>query len=102
MREGGSGSGGREGRLRKGTSETELGMDGARERGEGGCTGARERYREERGRKGDREGGKLQGMYPDEDTGQYTVYIAQKLPTKRPLSLRLWYFKYKILIRYGI
>ena len=34
-------------------------------------------YREERGRKGDREGGKLQGMYPGEDTGQYTVYIAQ-------------------------
>ena len=77
--EGGSGSGGREGGLRKGTSEngTELGMDGARERGEGGiergCNGARERYREERGRKGDRVGGKLQGMYPDEDTGQYTV-----------------------------
>ena len=50
-REGGSGSIGREGGLRKGTSEegTELCMDGARGRGEGG----RERRREgamERGR----------------------------------------------------
>ena len=35
MREGGSGSGGREGRLRKGTSED--GMDGARERRKGGA-----------------------------------------------------------------
>ena len=37
MREGWSGSGGMEGEWRKGTSEegTELGMDGARERGEG-------------------------------------------------------------------
>ena len=55
-------------------------MDGARERGEGGIDwrkeGATERgrgEREERG-KGDREGGKLQGRYPEEDTGQYTVY----------------------------
>ena len=37
-------------------------------------------YREQRGRKGDREGGKLQVMYPDEDTHQYTVYIAQNYP----------------------
>ena len=29
---------------------------------------------------GDREGGKLQVMYPDEDTNQYTVYIAQNYP----------------------
>ena len=78
MREGGNGSGGREGGLRKGTSEerTELGMDGNGKRGgrkraeEGGCNGTRERYREERGR----EGGKLKGMYPDDDTGQYTIY----------------------------
>ena len=62
--------------MRKGTSDegTELGMDGARERGEGVNTqkreGAREMFREEQGRKGDREEGKLQGMYPDEDTGQ--------------------------------
>ena len=34
MREGGSGSGGREGRLRKGTSKEW--MDGAKERGQGG------------------------------------------------------------------
>ena len=42
--EGGSGSGGREGGLRKGTSEegTELGMDGARKRGEGGSDRRRE------------------------------------------------------------
>ena len=36
---------------------------------EGGCNGARERYGEERERKGDREGGKRQGMYPAEDIG---------------------------------
>ena len=72
----------------KGTSEegTELGMDRARKRGEEGS----ERRREEAsgggrvqrsegevqqgaGRKGVREGVKLQGMYPDEDTGQYTL-----------------------------
>ena len=29
---------------------------------EGGCNGARKRYRDERGRKGDREGGTLQRM----------------------------------------
>ena len=57
MREGGSGSGEREGILRKGTSEE--GMDGAKERGQGGNErreeGAPERGRgikEERGRKG--------------------------------------------------
>ena len=27
----------------------------------------------------DMEGGKLQGRYPEEDTGQYTVYSAQVL-----------------------
>ena len=75
MREGGSGSGGREGRLRKGTSKEW--MDGAKERGQGGSErreeGATERgrrEREEHGRKGDREAGKLQGRYPEEDTGQ--------------------------------
>ena len=57
-------------------------MDGERERGEGGNErrreGATERVggaREERGRKGDRKGGKLQWMYHDEDTGQYIQYI---------------------------
>ena len=49
---------------------------------EGGCNGARERYREELGRKGDREVGTLQEMYPDEDTEQYTVYIAQNYPQR--------------------
>ena len=53
MREGGSGSGGRECGLRKGTSEerTGLGVDRARKRGggrkraeEGGCNGARKMY----------------------------------------------------------
>ena len=48
-------------------------MDGAKERGEGGgSNGASERmggaWEEERW-----EGGKLQGRYPEEDTGQYTV-----------------------------
>ena len=32
------------------------------------------------GEEGDREGVKLQGMYPDEDTGQHAVYIAQNYP----------------------
>ena len=46
-------------------------MDGARERGEGGSersNGAKERS------VGGREGGKLQGRYPEEDTGQYTAH----------------------------
>ena len=93
MREGGSGSGGREGRLRKGTSEE--GMDGANERGKGGggSNGARERRKG-----GAREigGGKLQGKYPEEDTGQYTLYSREctKQHTTRPLPLRLWYNGY--------
>ena len=56
-------------------------MDGARERGEEGSVrrreGATERgrgAREERERKGDREGGKLQGTYPREDSDQYTAH----------------------------
>ena len=83
MREGGCGSGGREGRLRKGTNEE--GMDGAKGRGQGGSErreeGATERgrgEREERGRKGDREGGKLQERYREEDTGQYTLYSRER------------------------
>ena len=101
MREGGSGSGGREGRLRKGMIEE--GMDGAKERGQGGSErreeGATERgrgEREERGRKGDREGGKLQGRYPDEDTDQYILHSRErtKQHTIRPLPLRLWYYGY--------
>ena len=54
-------------------------MDGARERRggrnkraeEGGSNGSREKS------KGGREIGQLQGRYPEEDTGQYTVYSAQ-------------------------
>ena len=76
-------------------------MGGAKERGQGVSErmeeGAMERgrgEREERGRKGDREGGKLQGKFPEEDTGQYTVYSRErtKQHTKRPLLLRLWYY----------
>ena len=63
MREGGSGSGGREGRLRKGTSEE--GMDGRRKEGKEEASGGRgERGRgekEERGRKGDRGEGNVKG-----------------------------------------
>ena len=44
---------------------------------EGASNGVRKWSKGERGRKGDREGGKLQGRYPEEDTGQYTVYSAQ-------------------------
>ena len=64
-------------------------MDGARERGEGGSErrreGATERERgarEERGRKGDG-GGKLQGRYPEEDTGQYTIIYSAQNNTQR-------------------
>ena len=39
---------------------------------------------------GDREGRKIQGMYPDEDAGQYSIHCS-KLPTTRPLALRLLY-----------
>ena len=89
-----SGSGGREGGLRKGTSEdgTELGMDEARERGEGVSErrreGATERSREKiKGGawgNGDREGGKLQGRCPEEDTGQYAVCRAQNYTQRGP------------------
>ena len=79
--------------MRKGTTEkgTELDMDGARERGEGRSErrreGATERgrgAREERWRKGVWEGRKLQGRYPEEDTGRYTVYSAQIYPHRGP------------------
>ena len=54
---------------------------------------------EEKGRSvGGREigGGKLQGKYPEEDTGQYTLYSRErtKQHTTRPLPLRLWYNGY--------
>ena len=80
VREGGSG--GREGDLRKermhGRSEGKRGgrkrarSNGARERSKGGAI------------KGGREGGKLQGRYPDADTGQYTVYSARNNTQRDP------------------
>ena len=59
---------------------SELRREEATERGRGareerGRKGDREGAREEQGRsEGDREGGKLQGRYPEEDTGQYTAH----------------------------
>ena len=69
MREGGSGSGGREGRLRKGTSKEW--MDGGREIG----------------RQGNFKGGTLRRTLASsrERTKQHTT---------RPLPLRLWYCGY--------
>ena len=63
---------------------------------EGVSDGARGGEREEHGRKGDKEGRKLQGRYPEEDTGQYTLYSSEptKQHTTRPLPLRLWYYGY--------
>ena len=77
-------------------------MDGAREKGEGGSERRREGQRGEGGelvRKRAEEGGKLQGTYPEEDTGPYTVYSAQNNTTE-PLPLRPWYYKYNILNGY--
>ena len=45
------------------------GKRAGRKRAEGATERGR-REREEHGRKGDREAGKLQGRYPEEDTGQ--------------------------------
>ena len=50
--------------------------EGAMERGRGA--------REERGRKGYRDGGKLQGRCPEEDTGQYTISSAQNNTQRGP------------------
>ena len=65
--------------------------EGKEEASRGGRGGARE----ERGMKGDRDGGKLHRMYPEEDTGQYTVWYPYSIQhtkqhTTRPLPLRLW------------
>ena len=62
------------------------------------CRGA---IREDRRRKGDREGGKLQGRYPGEHWPIYNIQCT-KLPTTRPLPLRHWYYKLKIVSRYSI
>ena len=61
-------------------------MDGAKERGgrkradEGGSNGAREKRKGERGRKGDLEGGELQGIYPDEDNSRERKNNTQRGP----------------------
>ena len=49
-----------------------------------------EQLREDRRRKGDREGGKLQMRYPG---GHWPIYNIQctQLPTTRPLPLIHWY-----------
>ena len=82
--------------MRKGTSEE--GMDGANERGKGGRREQRSEGKEKGRSVGGREigGGKLQGKYPEEDTGQYTLYSRErtKQHTTRPLPLRLWYNGY--------
>ena len=46
------------------------------------------------------EGGKLQGRYPEEDTGQYTQFTAHKTRHNAAFAiatLSLWYYKYKIV-----
>ena len=58
-------------------------MDGANERwGREDANGGTREQRsegEEKGRSvGGREGGKLQARYPEEDTGQYTVYSRER------------------------
>ena len=89
MREGGSGSGGREGRLRKGTGKEC--MDGAKERGQGGGSEGEEKGRSmggrEIGRQGNFKGGTLRRTLASsrERTKQHTT---------RPLPLRLWYCGY--------
>ena len=76
VEEGREGSGRERVRKERSYALTERGKDGREEASGGGGrvqrNGARERYMEDQGKKGDREGGKRQGMYPDEDTDQYT------------------------------
>ena len=67
------------------------GKRGGRKRAEeeGSNGGGREQRSEgeeqvEHGRKGDREGGKLQGRHPEEDTGQCTVCRAQNNTQRGP------------------
>ena len=85
-REDGSGSGGRERGLRKGTRQER--SEGKRRESkraeEGGSNGARERIKGGAWVNGDRDGGKLQGRYPEEDTGQYTVYSAHNYLQRGP------------------
>ena len=66
---------------------TERGEEG-REEASGGEKEQRreveEQLREDRRRKGDREGGKLLKGGTVEDTGQYTIYSAQNYPQHGP------------------
>ena len=82
-------------RARKGQNEagSERGRErredadgGGRERGREGARGAREERGRESGSKGAREGEKFHGRYPEEDTGQYTVYSAQNNPQRVPCA----------------
>ena len=72
---------------------TDRGEEG-REKASGGEREQRreveEQLWEDRRRKGDREGGKLQWRYPE---GHWPIYNIQctKLHTTRPLPLRHWY-----------
>ena len=50
----------------------------------------------------DMEGGKLQGRYPEEDTGQYTVYSAQNYPQRGPRPCDFGITNEKIVSRYSI
>ena len=95
MREGGSGSGGREGRLRKGTSKEW--MDGAKERGQGGSE--RREQQSEGEEKGRSMGGREIGRQGNFKGGTLRRTLASsrertKQHTTRPLPLRLWYCGY--------
>ena len=56
--------------------------------------------REERGRRGDREGGKLQGRYPEKDTGQYTVYSRESTKQHTTAALFLMLLRLRLYCRY--
>ena len=98
VREGGSGSRGREGKLRKGTSEE--GMDGAKEREE--ASGGRREQRSEGEEKGRSVGGReigREGNFKGDTlrrTLASTLYSRErtKQHAMRPLPLRLWYYGY--------
>ena len=82
--EGGSGSEGGWSVVEENECGRNVGMDEASERGEGGSARRSEGAREDRGRKGDMEGEKLQAGYHDEDTDQYTVDSAQNNTQRSP------------------
>ena len=65
-------------------------VDEVDERGRDGTRHGRREGGSERRKRGSK-GGKLQGMYPEEGTDQYTVFTNH--PTTRPLPLILCYYK---------